>query len=62
MQVLICSISNVKNIFSETVSPKQNGQIIFYKKVYQDELLVSFTETPPTVTTATHTGEEMSSP
>ena len=49
-------LSNAKRLFSETLSQKNHGQASFDKQVYQYAVLVSFTETPPTITTGTHTG------
>ena len=50
--------SNAMHLFSETVSPKNHGQVCLYIKGYKDKLLVSFTATTPSITTATHTGEK----
>ena len=52
---------NAKNLFSETLSPKKYGQISFDKKGYQYAVLVSFNKTPPDFSTATKTGEQISS-
>ena len=49
------------HLFSETVSPKNHGQVCLYIKGYKDKLLVSFTATTPYITTATHRGEKISS-
>ena len=49
-------LSNAKSLFSETLSPKQHGQVSFDKKGYQDAVLVSLNETPP------DTGEQISPP
>ena len=40
------------------LSPKNHGQVIFDKKGYHDAVLVSFTETPPNITTTIHTREQ----
>ena len=50
-----------KMFISENLSPKEHGQVSFEKKGYQDEVLVSFTVTPPAITTAYQTGEHISS-
>ena len=42
--------------------PKHHGQVSLDKKGYQGAFLVSFTATPPSITTAIHTGEQISSP
>ena len=55
-------LSNVKYLFSEKLSPKEHSQVIFDKKGYQDAVLVSFTVTPPAITTAFQTGEHISYP
>ena len=44
------------------MKPKKHGQVGFDKKCYQDAVLVSFTATPPDITTVTHTGERIYSP
>ena len=51
-----------KNIYSETLSPKKYGQISAEKKGCHNAVLVSFTETPPAITIANNTGEQISSP
>ena len=48
-------LSNAKHLFSKTLSPKNHGEVSFDKKGYQDAVLVSFTEIPPTITTYIHT-------
>ena len=50
-------IPNSKLLFSETSSPKNNGQVSFDKKGYQYAVLVSFTATPHVIITDTHTGK-----
>ena len=50
-----------KRLFTETVSTKKHGQVSLEKKVYQEALVVSFTENPPAITTDTHKGEQISS-
>ena len=50
------SLSNAKRLFYETLSPKKHGQVSFDKKGYQDIILVSFTASPPKITTAIHKG------
>ena len=52
-------ISNAERFFSETLSPKKQGQASFEKNDYQDSLLVSFTATQLFITTATQTGENL---
>ena len=47
-------------LFSETL-PKSHVQVSLYKKGYQDEIIVSFTATPPEITPDTHIGEKISS-
>ena len=54
-------ITNAKCLFSETVSPKNHGQVCLDGKVYQDTLLVSFNSTSSEINTSTHTGEQISS-
>ena len=54
-------LSNSKRLFSKNVSPTHYSQVSFDKK-YQYAVLVFFTETSPYVTTATHSGEQISSP
>ena len=51
-------ISNVKCLFSETVSPKNNDQVCMDRKGYQDAFLVSFTKTPLSIVTYNQTGEK----
>ena len=51
-------LSNAKYLFSETLSPKNHGQVSFDKKGYHDAVLVSFTATPPNITTTIHTREK----
>ena len=53
---------NTKCLFSETLSPKNHSRVSFDKKVYQDDVLVSLTETLTTITTANHVGEQIYSP
>ena len=55
-------LSNSKRLFPETLSPKKHGQVSFDKKGYQDAVLVLFTAKPSVITTANHTGEQISSP
>ena len=54
-------LSNAKSLFFETLSPKNHGQVSFDKKGDQDAVLVQFTATPPDITTAYHTGKQISS-
>ena len=57
MHILICSIYSMRNVyFMKRYHQKKHVQVSFHKKVYQDAVLVSFTETPPDITTSTHTG------
>ena len=49
-------LSCEKRVFSETLSPKDHGQVSFDKNVYKYAVLVSFTATPPAITTATKNG------
>ena len=49
-------LSNVKRLFSETLSSKHIGQLRFDKEDHHDAVLVFFTITPPKTTTANHTG------
>ena len=37
------------------VPPKKHGKVSFYKKGYHNAVIVSFTETPPNITTNIHT-------
>ena len=53
-------ISNAKRLFSETLSPKNHGQVCLDRKGYQYELLVSFTLTTSAISAATHTDEQLS--
>ena len=41
---------------------KTSRSSIFWQKGYQDSILVSFTATPPSITAATHNGEQIFSP
>ena len=52
----------MKNTFSETLLPKNHGQVSFDQKGYCGTVLFSFTAPPPAITTATHIGEQLSSP
>ena len=52
-------LSNAKGLFSETLSPKKNGQVSFDKTNYQGAVLVSFDATPPNINTDTHTGKNI---
>ena len=54
--------SNAIFLFSETLPPKHHGQVSFDKKGYQDAVLVSFTATPPNITTAINNGEQIHYP
>ena len=55
-------ISNIERFLSEAVLPKNYGQVCLYIKTYQDAIIISFNETPPSITTVTHTCEQISSP
>ena len=49
-------ISNGKCLFSETLSPKNIGQVSFDKRIFQDPVLVLFSAKPPVITTYSNTG------
>ena len=49
-------LSNAKNLYSETLSPKNHEQVRFDNKGYHGEVLVLFGATLPKITTDTHTG------
>ena len=50
-----------KLYFLKLYHQNNHGQGSFDKKNYQDAVLVSFTETPPTITTSNNTGKKISS-
>ena len=51
-------LSNGESLFYEMLSPKNHGQVSFDKKIYQNAVLFSCTESPLTIITANHTGEK----
>ena len=55
-------LSYAKCLFSETVPEKNQFQVSLDKKGYQYAVLVSFTPTPSSITTANQTGGQISSP
>ena len=50
-------ISNAKKIFPKTLSSKHYGQVCLDRKVYQDLVIILFTATMSSITTATLAGE-----
>ena len=50
-----------QNVYFLKKHNKKKGQVCLDRKVYQDALIVSFTATPPAITTSTNTGEQISS-
>ena len=55
-------ISNAKHLLSETVSPKNHGQVSLDKKGYQDALIFFSTANLPAITTYTRKGGQIYSP
>ena len=57
VHILILSVYPMWNVyFLKRYHQNNHGQVSSDKKNYQDTFLLSFTETPPAITTATHTG------
>ena len=61
IHILIRGIYPMRNVYFMKACHQKSRSSKVWKKSYHDAVLVSFTATPPVITTATNTGEQISS-